>query len=135
MKKINDMEKNMYTSKFVFWCQNIWTLIVIGFGILFLAKCEWSFLLSIPICIIVAFILWRIGFGIISLMDYNHRMAAKYNIRIENIPIYYSIFDEMVKKEEQGIDTSGIPNGITDAQEWLRFCQWQIEKEFKRKDD
>ncbi len=129
------MRKNMYSSKFVFWCQNVWALIIIALGVLFLIKCEWSFSLSIPICIIAAFILWQIGIAVISLMDYNHRMAIKYNIKIENIPIYYSIFDEMVKKEEQGIDTSGIPNGVTDIQEWLRFCQWQIEKEFKRKDD
>ena len=56
-------------------------------------------------------------------------MAAKYNIKIENVPLYNTIFDDMVKKEGQGIDTIGIPEGINDVQEWLRFCRWQLDKE------
>lgn len=122
-------KKGMYSSRWIFWVQNAWTLFVASLGILFLAKCKWSFGLTIPICIIVAAILWQIGIALISLIDYNHRMAVKYNIKIENIPLYFSIFDQMVKKEELGIDTSGIPDGIDDVQEWLRFCRWQIDRE------
>lgn len=121
----------MKNSRLVFWLQHAWTLVVISLGILFLVKCEWSLWIAIPVCVIGALLLWQIGLALLSLLDYNHRMAAKYNIKIENIPLYNSIFDEMVKNEEQGIDTSGIPEGISDVQEWLRFCRWQIEKELE----
>lgn len=122
-------QKSMYSSKWVFWIQHVWTLAVLALGVLFVAKCRWSLWLTIPIFIISVPILWQIGLGLISLMDYNHRMAAKYGIKIENVPLYNTIFDEMVKKEEQGIDTSGIPEAINDVQEWLRFCRWQIDRE------
>ena len=122
-------QKSMYSSKWVYWTQHVWTLAVLALGLLFVAKCKWSLWFTIPISIIGVAILWQIGLALISLMDYNHRMAAKYSIKIENIPIYNNIFDEMVRKEEQGIDTSGIPNGIYDVQEWLRFCRWQIDRE------
>lgn len=119
----------MHSSRWIFWIQHVWTLIVLTLGILFIVKCKWSLGLTILICIIGVAIFWHIGIGLISLMDYNHRMAAKYNLKIENIPLYASIFDEMVKKEEQGIDTSGIPDGIIDTQEWLRYVRWQLDKE------
>ncbi|MDY2622975.1 MAG: hypothetical protein SOV62_00550 [Alloprevotella sp.] len=121
--------KSVYSSEWVYWTQHVWTLVVLALGVLFVAKCKWSLWFTIPIFIIGVAILWQIGLGLISLMDYNHRMAAKYSIKIENIPLYNNIFDEMVKKEEQGIDTSGIPEGINDVQEWLRFCRWQIDRE------
>lgn len=107
----------MYSSRLVFFCQNIWTLIVLALGILFFVKCEWSLWITVPISIICPYILWKIGIALISLMDYNHRMAIKYNIKIENIPLYNSIYEEMVNKEMQGIDTSGIPDGINDERE------------------
>jgi len=118
-----------YSSRWVYWLQNAWMSVVGLSCILFVTKCNWSMWISIPVCVIGALLMWQIGLALLSLLDYNHRMAAKYNIKIENIPLYNSIFDEMVKKEEQGIDTSGIPEGITDVQEWLMFCRWQIEKE------
>lgn len=121
--------KSVYSSEWVYWTQHVWTLVVLALGVLFVAKCKWSLWFTIPIFIIGVAILWQIGLGLISLMDYNHRMAAKYSIKIENIPLYNNIFDEMVKKEEQGIDTSGMPEGINDVQEWLRFCRWQIDRE------
>lgn len=121
--------KSVYSSEWVYWTQHVWTLVVLALGVLFVAKCKWSLWFTIPFFIIGVAILWQIGLGLISLMDYNHRMAAKYSIKIENIPLYNNIFDEMVKKEEQGIDTSGIPEGINDVQEWLRFCRWQIDRE------
>ena len=121
--------KSVYSSEWVYWTQHVWTLVVLALGVLFVANCKWSLWFTIPIFIIGVAILWQIGLGLISLMDYNHRMAAKYSIKIENIPLYNNIFDEMVKKEEQGIDTSGIPEGINDVQEWLRFCRWQIDRE------
>lgn len=124
----------MYSSKWVYWLQHVWSLVVISLGILFLAKSMWSLWLTIPVCFISGAVLWQVGIALISLLDYNHRMAVKYNIKIENIPLYISIFDEMVKKEERGIDTSGIPEGISDVQEWLRFCRWQLEKEYKIED-
>lgn len=122
-------QKGMYSSRWIFWVQHAWTLTVLALGVLFIAKCKWSLWLTVPMGIIGAAILWQIGLGLISLMDYNHRMAAKYNIKIENVPLYNTIFDDMVKKEGQGIDTIGIPEGINDVQEWLRFCRWQLDKE------
>ena len=121
--------KSVYSSEWVYWTQHVWTLVVLALGVLFVAKGKWSLWFTITIFIIGVAILWQIGLGLISLMDYNHRMAAKYSIKIENIPLYNNIFDEMVKKEEQGIDTSVIPEGINDVQEWLRFCRWQIDRE------
>ncbi|MDE6276861.1 MAG: hypothetical protein K2M06_02015 [Muribaculaceae bacterium] len=58
-------------------------------------------------------------------------MAARYGVRIENLPLYFSLFENMVEKEEQGIDTSGIPPEVTDAMDWLRFCRWQADELLK----
>lgn len=54
-------------------------------------------------------------------------MAMKYNIKIENIPFYEKIFNDLMDKESRGIDTLGIPSEIQDVDEWTRFCRWQIE--------
>lgn len=129
MKSLSRKRMAMYSSRWVFWTQNAWTIIVLTLGVMFIAKCKWSLWLTIPMCIIGVAILWQLGIGLLSLLDYNHRMAVKYNLKIENIPIYSSIFEEIVKREEQGIDTRGIPEGINDAQEWLRFVRWQLDRE------
>lgn len=68
---------------------------------------------------------------------YNQHMAAKYGIKIENLPLYFSIFEELCDMEAHGIDSSGLPKEIKDVNEWLRFCHWQaveaMEKLYKNK--
>lgn len=116
----------MYKSKIVKRCQDAWILVMFALLSAFIHASNWSLWISIPIGLLGFITLSWTGISIICLFDYNHRMALKYNVRIENVPYYTSLFDEMVEKEMIGIDTSGIPEGIKDPEEWLRFCQWQF---------
>lgn len=65
------------------------------------------------------------GITIIAMFDYNHRMAGKYGVKIENLQLYFSLFDKLTDMEMRGIDSSGIPNEVNDMEDWLRFCRWQ----------
>lgn len=59
-------------------------------------------------------------------------MAARYGIKIENVPLYFSLFEKLTELEAQGIDSSGIPSEVKDPEDWLRFCRWQAIENFKK---
>lgn len=122
------MKKDYYSYPWVYWLQKAWAwLCFLGFGFLS-RKLDWSFWVSSPLCMIAGFVMAYLGIGLISLCDYNHRMCAKYNIRIEMLPLYEKTFNELAEQESRGIDTFGIPQDIQDADEWLRYCHWQTQE-------
>lgn len=124
-------DKSLYADKRVHSLQTIW-IWVSAFAIPSILRASFN---SFWLWAIVSFVAWVvvswIGISLISLLDYNHRMATKYNIKIENIPFYEKVFEELVEKEAHGIDSFGIPQEIQDVEEWLRFCRWQMDKGLK----
>lgn len=119
-------DKSLYSDIRVHRLQTAWIWIsAILCSLLILAFNK--FWIGAIVCLISWLLFAWIGISLISLLDYNHRMAMKYNIKIENIPFYEKIFNDLMDKESRGIDTLGIPSEIQDVDEWTRFCRWQIE--------
>ena len=122
----------MYSNRWIYRIQTCW-IITVGFiAAVFIKACDWSLWLRIPFCAIGSVMLIWIGISLLALFDYNHRMAARYGVKIENLPLYFSLFESMVEKEAQGIDTSGIPKEVSDVEDWIRFCRWQAAENFKK---
>lgn len=80
------------------------------------------FLVSIPLW---GLLTW-VGMSLISLADRNHRMAAKFGVRIENVPFYQKLLNEMAEDEENDLASVKVPEEVTDPEEWRRFCAWQM---------
>lgn len=122
----------MYSSIWTHRIQTLWIITTL-FGIIsFVHICDWSLWLSIPVAIIGFILASWIGISIIAMFDYNHRMAARYGVKIENVPLYFSLFEKLTELEAQGIDSSGIPSEVKDPEDWLRFCRWQAIENFKK---
>lgn len=125
----------MYTSIWTHRIQTFWIIAMAFISAGFVRLCNWSLWLSIPAAIIGFFLASWIGISIIAMFDYNHRMAARYGVKIENLPLYFSLFEKLTELEAQGIDSSGILSEIKDPEDWFRFCRWQamedLNSEFK----
>ena len=67
-----------------------------------------------------------------SELDLKHRLAKEIGVRYEMLDFYMRKFQSMVVMEMQGIDTSSKGDDIEDEDEWLRYCQWEIEQAKKR---
>lgn len=65
-------------------------------------------------------------------LDLKHRLAKEIGVRVENLDFYMSKFQHKVELEMQGIDTSGIDSDILDKEEWIRYCNWEIQQAMKR---
>lgn len=65
-------------------------------------------------------------------LDLKHRLAREIGVRFEMLDFYMNKFQNKVILEMQGIDTSGIDEDIEDNEEWLRYCQWEIEQAKKK---
>ena len=82
-----------------------------------------SYWLSIPLFIVIWIIAGWIGITIVSLFDSDHRLCAKYGIKIENLPLYKETFRKLMEAEARGEDVEGITDTIPDKEEWMRFLQ------------
>lgn len=122
----------MYSSIWVHRIQTLWIITALFGMIIFVRRCDWSLWLSIPVAIIGFILASWIGITLISTFDYDHRMAAKYGVKIENLPLYFSLFDKLIELEAHGIDSSGIPSEVKDTEDWLRFCRWQAIENIKQ---
>lgn len=65
-------------------------------------------------------------------LDLKHRLAKEIGVRFEKLDFYMTTFQNMVYSEMCGIDTLGIPEGIDDEEEWLRYLSWEINQAKKR---
>lgn len=70
--------------------------------------------------------------GIYDELDLKHRLANEIGVRYEMLDFYMKKFQDKVCLEMSGIDTSGIDDDIEDVDEWLRYCNWEIEQSMKR---
>lgn len=122
----------MYSSKWIHRIQSCWIITSIICASVFIKLSSWSLWISVPVGIIGLILISWTGISIISLFDYNHRMAIKNGIKIENLPLYFSIFERLVKLEKNGMDSSEIPSEIVNVDEWKRFCRWQLEEQLHK---
>lgn len=118
----------MYSSIWIHRIQSLWILTMLFVAAGFVKVCSWSLWITIPLALIGFLIVIWIGITAIAMFDYNHRMAARYGIKIENLPLYFELFDRLMDMESRGIDSSGIPAEVKDVDDWLRFCRWQIDE-------
>lgn len=68
----------------------------------------------------------------LSRLDLKHRLADEIGVRVEKLDFYMNTFQKMVYDEMTGVDTSGIPYGVDDVEEWERYCQWEIKQASQR---
>lgn len=115
----------MYSSIWTHRIQTLWIITMVFISAGFVRLCDWSLWLSIPVAIIGFLLASWIGVSIIAMFDYNHRKAARYGVKIENLPLYFSLFEKLTELEAHDIDSSGIPSEVKDKEDWLRFCRWQ----------
>lgn len=115
----------MYSNPWIHRFQTMWVLSALSLAIVFVIAVDWSLWVAIMVAVVGFIILSWVGITVIAQFDYNHRMAAKYGVKIENLPLYFSLFEKLTEMESQGIDTFGIPKEIDDVDDWLRFCRWQ----------
>lgn len=108
--------------------QTMWVITVVFLSAAFVKCVVWSLWLSVPVAIVGFIALSWIGITVIAMFDYEFRMAGRYNIKIENVPRYKEIFQKLENKESMGINTFGIPDEITDVEEWLRYYRWMIDE-------
>lgn len=121
----------LYSSMWVHRIQTLWILTIMFAAIGFVKICSWSLWITIPLALVgFAAVSW-IGITIIAMFDYNHRMAGQYGIKIENLPLYFELFDRLKDMESRGIESSGIPAEVKDVNDWLRFCCWQRDESIK----
>lgn len=115
-------------SKVIFYIQT--AFIFLSGGCLWKLSRDWfdSYWASVPLFVLSWFVISYIGLGLISLCSPKHRLAAKLNIKIENLPIYEEAFNKLVEAEMRGEDTQWIGDQLPDEQEWLRYLQYELSK-------
>ena len=116
----------------VFYLQTAW-IGIMGICTFYLSQViSENYWISIPLFLLMWVAVVFIGIGLISLCDSDHRLCAKYRIKIENLPQYRKAFDELVKSEKQGSETQWIGDDIPDKNEWLRYLSYELEKGLKK---
>lgn len=114
-----------YSSIWVHRVQTLWIITMAFISAGFVRLCDWSLWVSIPVAIIGFLLVSWAGISIIAMFDHNHRKAARYGVKIENLPLYFSLFEKLTELEAQDINSSEIPSEVKDTEDWLQFCRWQ----------
>lgn len=121
-----------YTSKWIHRIQTCWIATAFLGAIVFIRMSSWTLWLSIPTGVVGFLLVAWFGVGVISMFDYNHRMCARYGVKIENLPLYLSLYERLMEMEARGEDSSGIPKEVDDVDDWIRFCQWQASEAMRQ---
>lgn len=59
--------------------------------------------------------------------EFKSLIAKEACVKEENLDFYMAKFYRKTILESKGIDTSGIDSDVTDTEEWLRYCYWEIK--------
>lgn len=112
----------------IYYIQSVWIFLCGGIMWAISRIVVESYWISVPVFIALWVVSAWIGIALISLFEKNYRMAAKHQIKIENITLYQKLFEEIVR---QGDKASEISLEVEDPEEWHRFTSGTVEKQRK----
>ncbi|WP_279113342.1 hypothetical protein [Bacteroides acidifaciens] len=115
-------------NRMMFYVQTAWIGVIGGCSLWLSRLISDNYWISVPLFLLMWIALSFIGMGLIGLCNPDHRLCAKYGIKIENLPLYQKAFEELVEAEKRGEDTQWIGDELPDKNEWLRYLSYEIEK-------
>ena len=87
-----------------------------------------SLWLSVPLFVITWGVIGWCEIALIGLLDPDERLASRLGIKVENLNIYRSAFNQLVEAEMRGEETEWIGDTLPDKDEWLRYLNYEIKK-------
>ena len=115
-------------NRILFYAQTAWVGLMGGCSLYLSRLISENFWVSIPVFVLILVVLSFLGISLISLFNPDHRLCAKYGIKIENLPLYRKAFEELVAAEKRGEETQWIGDRLPDEREWIRYLNYEIEK-------